>query len=299
MFGLLIDIRPHADESLLGYVHRLAEVNGLVGRFSQKDVRSSACPEYLAMVKGNGAHPSWLPVYTELLGCAAQSTRLWNFRHPRYCPVCLEESLYWRASWDISLMTACSRHRLRLLDSCQNCGKSLSWDRHNAAYCSSCTHPLTLRASGEKMVAIEELWFVQELEHRLVYEPRLLDQSMRHMTLDCFHEIAFRLGVCVIRRQRLMPRKIRLARSMDAAQSIAYVAGRIFYAWPNGLFEVLDELRKSCDVSASTRPATMFGLLYQELSDCHGPDLYFMQEAFDSYLKVHWRHLARRLGNRT
>jgi len=295
VFDLLIDVRPRTDESLLGYLHRLADANGLEGRVLQKEAKSATCAQYLAMVHGNGAHPSWLPVHKELAGRPLQTTRLWNLRLPRYCPACLAESLHWRARWDISLMTACGRHKLRLLDCCQNCGKHLSWDRHNASYCLSCAHPLTIRAGIEKHVAYEELWFVRELEQRLMRQSRMLDLPLKHIDLDRFHEIAFRLGAGVMRQLGRMPRKVRLARSMDVAQPIALSAGRIFSRWPKGLFDVLEKIRGCSAEMATGGPTAIFGILHQEFSSLYKDDVLFIREVFDSYLKGRWPHCARRL----
>lgn len=296
MFDLLIEVRPRADESLLGYLHRLADANGLEGRVLQKEAKSAKCMQYLAMVHGNGAHPSWLPVHTGLAGRPLQTTRLWNLRLPRYCPACLAESLHWRARWDISLMTACGRHRLPLLDCCQNCGKQLSWDRHNSGYCLSCASPLTRTSIVQRNVPVEELWFARELEQRLMKQSRMLDPPMRQMALDRFHEIAFRVAVCLIRRVEKLPRKRRLARPMAVAQPIAYVAGKVFYKWPEGFFRILDEIRESCDEPDAQQPNVVFGLLYREISSAHVEDVGFIRSLFDTYLHRHWRHLAARLS---
>ncbi|WP_354459310.1 TniQ family protein [Paraburkholderia caledonica] len=53
----------------------------------------------------------------------------WNGRRPRYCPSCLAATPYWRALWDITLVTACPIHCVELCDSCSRCNHPLSWKR--------------------------------------------------------------------------------------------------------------------------------------------------------------------------
>ncbi|MFF5395853.1 TniQ family protein [Peribacillus butanolivorans] len=44
----------------------------------------------------------------------------------RYCPECMSECFYYRQIWDISFVTVCIKHKNFLIDTCGNCGKSLT-----------------------------------------------------------------------------------------------------------------------------------------------------------------------------
>lgn len=67
MFGLLINPRPHQDESLLGYLQRLAKANGLPRKelltaFARADETDVA--DWLQMMEGP---LSWPAVSAELI----------------------------------------------------------------------------------------------------------------------------------------------------------------------------------------------------------------------------------------
>lgn len=55
----------------------------------------------------------------------------------RLCPRCVERAPYHRACWDMSLVTACPEHSIRLVDVCPNlrCGRRMAWRRPNLGRC--------------------------------------------------------------------------------------------------------------------------------------------------------------------
>ncbi len=63
------------------------------------------------------------------------------FRRPRYCPVCLAESGYFKAVWDFSLAVFCPQHRCVLSCECTACATVLGWDRTALDWC-RCGQPL-------------------------------------------------------------------------------------------------------------------------------------------------------------
>lgn len=64
-------------------------------------------------------------------------TRPYLIRHawPRVCPLCLLESGYVRAYWELSLATACWRHHVKLIDECPSCCRPVSWRRPEMLSC--------------------------------------------------------------------------------------------------------------------------------------------------------------------
>jgi hypothetical protein len=60
-------------------------------------------------------------------------------RHRKACPVCLQASAYHRAIWDLTPVTVCHEHGIRLLDRCLGCSKPLGWgsDRVTRCVCGS------------------------------------------------------------------------------------------------------------------------------------------------------------------
>lgn len=63
------------------------------------------------------------------------SPSLLDLVRARVCPSCLAEGHRLRPAWDCRLLTACTRHGLRLVDRCPDCVGPLSWDRRSASRC--------------------------------------------------------------------------------------------------------------------------------------------------------------------
>ncbi|WP_202916084.1 TniQ family protein, partial [Pseudomonas putida] len=92
MFGLLINPRPHQDESLLGYLQRLAKANGLPRKelltaFARADETDVA--DWLQMMEGP---LSWPAVSAEFRDPRPKGVKLWTTHHARYCPICADST---------------------------------------------------------------------------------------------------------------------------------------------------------------------------------------------------------------
>lgn len=58
-----------------------------------------------------------------------------NRTRPRVCAECLLHDGVCRLSWEITLVTACHRHRVGLIDRCQVCQTSIRWSRPSPGSC--------------------------------------------------------------------------------------------------------------------------------------------------------------------
>ena len=123
----------------------------------------------------------------------------------RWCPQCLEEdrlqgrSPYFRLSWDIGAVTACSWHGIKLVDVCPDCGRTRV--RHKAAYVVPgwCTHcGAFFGACSRKDVpsiaaSPQELWVARQVEALLTAQPAL-EQPAQHTGLrDAIREVVLRM----------------------------------------------------------------------------------------------------------
>lgn len=59
-----------------------------------------------------------------------------------FCPECLKESAYYRLDWHILSTTACMKHNILLVDTCQQCGSSLSVADIVGCRCPKCQYDL-------------------------------------------------------------------------------------------------------------------------------------------------------------
>ena len=144
---------PYHDESLAGFIMRLAENHGYdragpileplqletesLRLVAEQHADDPVLAEYLALTPnelaqlsggvGGGRRVLGHELPRELVN---QSTR-------RACPLCLEEEPYHRALWDVSVLTVCPTHAVRLLDKCHVCKRPLTWRVGPLTHCSS------------------------------------------------------------------------------------------------------------------------------------------------------------------
>ena len=159
-------IEPYWDESLVGFVFRMAARRGLGTGYklvALLDLSMNASPRRLLLerlshelglpqaavdrmatwheiqdadgvrIPGARPQPSFLgnpctfPIYDNL-----------DLRYRRLCPRCLDEAPYYRARWNLTCVSACPAHGLELLAKCPGCGARLAWRGTDVAICGTC-----------------------------------------------------------------------------------------------------------------------------------------------------------------
>jgi len=152
----LVRPRPKADESILGYILRLAEENGhpepSVILKAGGVIQGIRDPRHLAAIlkleplaRRSGVDPE---ILARLLHtpAGAGDKEILVFGQPiaehlvrmgpcRVCPPCLREALYIRRIWDVTLVCCCPTHGTLLLNACPGCGQPLSVYRKGVATC--------------------------------------------------------------------------------------------------------------------------------------------------------------------
>lgn len=142
---LPLRIRPIPEESLQGFVMRLAERNAhrtpisLLKR-ADKKVRNVEQVSFGKVCIPALAELAAVPTEVlEALVYAQVDSRFRFFRgnslhqdhfYPqprRACPLCLAENPFHRAIWDLSTVTVCPVHKVRLISGCMTCGRKLGW----------------------------------------------------------------------------------------------------------------------------------------------------------------------------
>ncbi len=152
---------PRPDESLMGYILRLAESNhydslrwilDLAGlklpaldegwrRLCHDQIDFTQFGQITCLSKDEieklrygitGASESGREY--GIAGCALPASAI-RFSHPKVCPGCLRESNHCRQLWDLLAITACPDHRVVLLDRCPSCRRRVSWNRKSVGRC--------------------------------------------------------------------------------------------------------------------------------------------------------------------
>jgi hypothetical protein len=162
---LLITLNPEKEESFIGYIVRLTEVNGyetpswifslsgidymeLQWKFTFVFSRSKKL-ENLAELTGSSLDDLvsllYLPVtprrhpevdYEYDFFGALLNRSIIRPHCPKVCPKCLAESGYSLRIWDCSLVTACPIHECMLLDTCPECNRRIKCIRNKLSICS-------------------------------------------------------------------------------------------------------------------------------------------------------------------
>ena len=170
---LPLRLAPIKGESLPGFMIRLAERNGVstpqtiakalgspystlqaaaLGPFNLQPVSDGAdVPiETLASMTywhtGSGNEVGFLEVTVD--------QEMISLKHRKACPSCLSEESFHRAVWDLRLVTACPVHQVRLICTCQECGRRLRWQTAGIA---NCLCGADLRRASTEPVSSSEL----------------------------------------------------------------------------------------------------------------------------------------------
>lgn len=53
----------------------------------------------------------------------------------KLCPICLDESPYYRQVWNLSIVTVCPFHQCLLINRCPQCQQEIIWSRPSIAKC--------------------------------------------------------------------------------------------------------------------------------------------------------------------
>lgn len=148
---------PHARESLFGYVLRVSETNGyltpwhvfdLAGILRTESITAGLPIEKLARVLGKTTDELQPHAYSvsasdgvreyRLLGHYLGRSLSWQplrLQRPAICCMCIEETGYVDACWDLSAFSVCPSHLAPLVSRCHSCGNALSWNRPGLLTC--------------------------------------------------------------------------------------------------------------------------------------------------------------------
>jgi hypothetical protein len=137
------------DESIEGYAHRLAWINYVpIGYLELGKLSKISSPEevliYINKIREiteeevnevNLLH-TWYVEYFGLPGWCV-------YNYSRFCSFCLFEKSYHRLQWGLSCITICSKHKVYLLERCQNCNKRTTIQEMISSVCNKCKNKLS------------------------------------------------------------------------------------------------------------------------------------------------------------
>lgn len=140
---------------------------------------------------------------TSLMGNEFQRTFLVRATRPQICTQCLEHLQRTLVVWDLSLVTTCPLHKIKLTDVCPNCSKFLRWRRPDLY---TCFCGFDYRQSKAERGSDECVWLSQHIQHLFTGAPPLyygnmaLDNKFRVLVgfnLDILMRVIRALGLSI------------------------------------------------------------------------------------------------------
>lgn len=317
---LLISDFPSTDESLLGYIVRLTELNRYdrpawitqearlsnivnghsivandavdlkpLARLSGRSINDFHCLLYQSADGANGTCAPRI-IYSQPV-----PYYVLRLRQPKICPACIGEESYCRRIWDLALVTTCPTHRCLLIDKCPECGRSISWNRNNV---SRCPDPCGCYWSRITLQSVDDLALkVTRHIHYLcgnpcsntLYENQLSASPLSDLRLDGFISCLLFIACQLDHSSNTMSKELMLSSDNGRVHDLVTRALPVFYGWPDNFFSFLDGRRMQNSENKVYRPRLAFSTyrysLYKNLSsECFD----FLRAAFEEYVFMKW-----------
>jgi hypothetical protein len=315
---------PHADESFIGYLIRLTEINyyetsswilqlANLGNYLRKvslAFDESLNLETLSQLTGIGEQELSALRYTpsgvkrnkfvdhDVFGSPVPRIAIRAHR-PKVCCACLIQSGYVRKIWDLTGVTTCPLHRCVLLDECPNCERLLPISRNDVGIC-LCDYDWR----DSPLVAVDETQLdVAKRVHSLCGLP-LGDSRTKHLQSNPLNKlglkdlfsalffIASQYGRSALYSKGKRANIAKFGSSLKNAEvhDLLCKAVAVFDNWPANYFAFLDWRKEE------SNPAQQARGLSKDFRD-YKYSLYrylrarafdFLREGFEEYLATHW-----------
>jgi|GEM_PF-3709834 hypothetical protein len=199
---LPLRLAPHPGESLAGFVMRLATRNLFSSPSWIADVAGIAFPglqthdcdlRNLSVITGVDERTlrgmaSWRETddVVHFRGGLIVPQRLFPLETRRFCPICMEESPYHRAIWDVKPLDVCPLHGVKLESACR-CGRPVTWQDQavDRCECGSLLSQHPTRNAGDKVGALcTQIWRLADIVPGPLSMPRSFWDGPLNQTLE-------------------------------------------------------------------------------------------------------------------
>jgi hypothetical protein len=295
----LLLIRPHPgrQEGAQGYLLRLAEANCMsVADLTRLGVTFDRPSLTSFQLLPNPALDPDLHAHVDrVAGWWAGKKRVWNVRHSRFCPCCLQQDASWKASWELYFHDVCPEHGGWLVDRCSSCGEGLSWQRDSLLRC-SCGADLRFEAVQAAPQGLRML--SQRLAEGLYDQRNQSTPPLAALDIEQTQRLIRYLGGYLNPQAGRKPLKLRNAGRMDSSWPVTSMAAALLQDWPVGFQAALGKLQESAS-GTETRLNGVFGYGYHYLYKGL-PERVFspLREAFEMWMADHWKSGATKRNRR-
>lgn len=286
---LPVKIFPHVNESMFGYVRRLAVANYYPS--------ASWITDLEPMLKRRSAYGCAHQALKRLVGYSKQSSPFYQvissqfyfLGRLRICPACIEENGYHDTLWDLRFVCACPYHKLLLLDACPCCQLPLDWQRVQIDIC-SCGADLK-KTKREKASNIS-LYFTELIFRASGRDVIVTELNGIQPELLNYNETE-RLLRNLVFLYTLSTKSIGKARQIRSVAKIVEMYDVIYALvseWPLNFYKFLDSFRNNEGLFKGEGLQQAFGLTYRRIyaeMSLHEVQ-YQVAQAFEAYIHENW-----------
>lgn len=321
---LIFSANPHSDESLLGYLIRLTELNsydtpswvlqlaGMGSYVSTGSIAFDARLDLAALARLTGVTEKRLGslmhrcttsrknVFGDCFVFGTPVPRIAIRVHrPKVCPACLREYGYLRQVWDLTIVTTCPLHKCLLQDECPNCRTALSRTRSNLSVCKCEYDWRQISLSPVEEAELEVTKRVHSLcnlpggfecsSESIAFNP-LSDLKLRELLSAVFFVASQYCSASSFRRKKKMIAKFGGSMRNGDIHSFLYKAATVFRDWPSNYFSFLEWRNTHMRSPKESRGVNRdFGeFKYALYSHLASRAFDFMREGFEEYLATRW-----------
>ncbi|MGZ9569552.1 TniQ family protein [Alcaligenes nematophilus] len=286
---MLIKLAPYRTEGPNGYLLRLAEANRLeysdlpdLGVTYDADalLRSHLLPE-------RGLDPALLAWVQNIATLRQKTSRVWNMRYSRFCPLCLNEEPSWRAEWELCFYDACAQHGVWMVDRCSSCHEPVSWRRSQVVRCGC---GADLRAEPSHLAPAEVTQLSQVLSRKLTGRGAAdMPEPLRDLNVDQTQRLIRYLGMHLDPAGVSKSLKLSNVGRMEVSWPVTSVAAAILSGWPTAFHVRFSEIQERSGGKKVGLPKLFqraYSYLYKGLKE---PAFDAVRYSFEQWLVENWR----------
>ena len=315
---LLISANPFSDESFIGYLLRLAELNcyptvswilqlARIRSYANSASNAAFDPSFdlqpLSEITGIEENQLTTLLYEPVAyQRGMRSPEFYTFggtlprylirtERPKICLGCLKEASYIRKIWELAPVTACPIHKSVFLDECPKCNRRISWTRPGISKCVCEFDWREVRAeplSDNQLAFINQIYKLCNLDGSFSdnrtegdFNP-LYSLDLKNFVTSLLFISGQLAGITDTTGKYSCPSK----RNIDVHTGLV-AAFEVFENWPDNFFSMIEGIRRQ----KKKNPAYMTGIklelgpfirvLYQTLKST---DFDFLRNALEDYL---------------
>lgn len=291
---LPIKVIPHENESLVGFILRVAEANLYPSLLWLTALDNRVKPliwcddeniingliDLLGLTKSEIK-----PLYGSIIGRYLKAINVSS--SVKICPECLKLNGYIDVLWHVAFASACPCHGIKLIDHCHECSATIRWDRGSVKYC-HCGADLT-EAPAEKVDDViiyynSKIWQTVGRDVNVGAIDGVPDGKLNISPEDLNYLYRAMYTLSISRHPNIAGRNPHgVAEGIYAFEQIHPLLAN----WPLGFYKLLDGYKDEKGEFRGEGLNQAFSNLSKTIRN--RPALKFITEAYLTYVEVNWK----------